>query len=364
MIHSVSGMLVDTHNFVHLLLSFEALSYNQPRFCWNASWKPNATTFASSSIIGQNSSGMFVDTNNTLYVAGRTNNRILVWREGNVNFTRNLSGGLNSPVSLFVKTTGGIYVGNSNVNGRVDMWTWNGTNSTSVMYPSQACYGLFIDINNSLYCSIYSLHQVAKNSLNNYINTPVIVAGTGCSGSTSNTLNNPAGIFVDVSLNLYVADSGNNRIQFFTAGELNAKTIVINGSTENITLSRPTGIVLDADGYLFIVDQNNHRIVGSGPNGFRCLVGCSKKNGSGLDQLKNPFSLSFDSYGNMFVADSGNNRVQKFILVTNSCSKHYNKYNQRMNMNNFLLDETMGYQQTTTSTRHTSIFNLFFIEFC
>ncbi|CAF4432408.1 unnamed protein product, partial [Adineta steineri] len=85
-----------------------------------------------------------------------------------------------------------------------------------------------------------------------------------------------------------------------------------------ITLNGPTGIVLDADNYLFIVDYNNNRIVGSGSNGFRCLVGCSGSSGSASNQLLYPYSLSFDSYGNMFVTDYGNNRIQKFILLNNT----------------------------------------------
>ena len=76
---------------------------------------------------------------------------------------------------------------------------------------------------------------------------------------------------------------------------------------------------MDADGYLFIVDSSNHRIVGSGPGGFRCVVGCSGSSGPGSYQLNGPQTMSFDSDGNIFVADSGNGRLQKFLLAQNSC---------------------------------------------
>ncbi len=72
------------------------------------------------------------------------------------------------------------------------------------------------------------------------------------------------------------------------------------------------------------MDYGKHRIVRSGPNGFRCLVGCSGSAGLTSDRLYYPWSLSFDSYGNMFVTDQINNRIQKFILSTNSCGK-FNK---------------------------------------
>jgi sugar lactone lactonase YvrE len=150
------------------------------------------------------------------------------------------------------------------------------------------------------------------------------VAGTGVSGSASNLLNEPRGIFVDANFNLYVADCLNNRIQRFPSGQLNAVTIAGSGASgTTISLDCPTGLVLDANGYLFITDFNNHRVVGSSANGFRCLVGCSGVSGSSSNQLYNPTSLSFDSYGNLYVADMNNNRIQQFVLATNSCGKFF-----------------------------------------
>ena len=67
---------------------------------------------------------------------------------------------------------------------------------------------------------------------------------------------------------------------------------------------------------------NNHRIIGSGPDGFRCVVGCSGISGSASDQLNYPQNLAFDSFGNLFVVDKNNGRIQQFLLVTNSCSKY------------------------------------------
>lgn len=188
------------------------------------------------------------------------------------------------------------------------------------MYSNGICYDLFVDTYDNLYCSINSLHIVIKKSFNDPPTNSTICAGNGTSGSNSDMLNEPRGIFVDIKFNLYVADCGNNRIQFFQSGNLNGTTIVENSLTETITLNCPTGLVLDADGYLFITDYNNHRIIATGPSGFRCIVGCSSY-GSAMNELNYPRSLSFDSYGNLFVTDTGNQRIQKFLLATNSCCK-------------------------------------------
>ena len=190
--------------------------------------------------------------------------------------------------------------------------------SCPIFRPVPLC---FIDISHTLYCSINVGHKVVKRWLDDNSTTLTIVAGTGSSGNALSALSWPQGIFVNVNFDLYVADYGNHRIQLFHLGEQNGITVA--GSTSahtTISLNYPIGIVLDADRYLFIVDSRNNRIVGSGPTGFRCLVGCDGS-GSSSNSLKIPTSLSFDSYGNMFVIDSGNNRIQKFLLMTNSCSK-------------------------------------------
>jgi DNA-binding beta-propeller fold protein YncE len=234
-----------------------------------------------------------------------------------------ISGGLSYPYGIFVTITGDIYIDNGFSNGRVDKWAIDTNSSVPAMHVGSACYGLFVDINDILYCSMANLHQVVTKPLNSNSNITAIVAGIGCCGSTSNMLCDPYGIFVNINLDLYVADCGNNRIQLFQSGQLSATTVAgIRSSSTTITLNCPTGIVLDGNKYLFIVDQNNHRIVGSGPNGFRCLVGCSGSYGSASNELWLPWTLSFDSHGNMFVTDYENSRIQKFVLSSDSCGKY------------------------------------------
>ena len=191
----------------------------------------------------------------------------------------------------------------------------------SPMSVCSTCSGLFIDINNDLYCSQYSLHQVVKKSLNDRTKSTFIAAETGCAGSASHMLNDPNGIFVTESLDLYVAEYGNNRVQLFRYGEMNGTTVAGSAAAGTITLSGPTGVAFDADGYLFILDGRNSRIVGSGPYGFRCLVGCSGSSGSASDRLSSPQGMSFDVEGNIFVADTGNTRIQKFMLSNNICGE-------------------------------------------
>jgi hypothetical protein len=276
--------------------------------------------------VGTQPLGIFVNTDNTLYVAATFLNQILMWSEGSNTVTWNASNGLNHPYGIFATINGDVYVDNGYANGRVDKWALNTTNSVVVMNVTSRCISLFVDTSNTLYCSNDNEHKVVKTSLDTDSNIATVAAGNGTPGSGPYMLYYPNGIFVDVKFNLYVADYTNNRIQFFRPNQLNATTVAGNGAPGTITLACPAGIVLDVNGYMFIADCCNNRIVGSGPNGFRCLVGCSKTSGSASNQLSDVHSFSFDSYGDLLVADFSNNRIQKFLLTINSCGKYLISY--------------------------------------
>ena len=158
----------------------------------------------------------------------------------------NLSG---NALSIFVTTNGQIYVGDSTSIKQIIQFSNSYSNqTTTIPTVSSTCYGLFVDLNNTLYCSMNYGHQVVKKSLNDNSSTMTTVAGTGSQGSTSNMLNSPLGIFVDTNFDLYVADRNNNRIQLFRLGQINGITVA--GSTSaNITISLnwPTNVILDGN---------------------------------------------------------------------------------------------------------------------
>ncbi|CAF1359940.1 unnamed protein product [Adineta steineri] len=260
--------------------------------------------------------GIFVDSNNTVYATDDQRNRVLVWSTSGANPVRNLSSNLKNPMSLFVTMNGDIYVYNEQSYKEVDKWIWNATIGIKVMSVSDICYGLFIDLNNTLYCSIQNLNTVISQLLDN--NGTSATYGTGWGGS-ANELNKPQGIFVDFNFDLYVADSRNNRIQRFSSRSFNATTVAGDGAAINFSLNTPTDVVLDADGYLFIVDSYNNRIVRSEPNGFRCLVGCSGQ-GTGSDQLDSPQNSTISSVITMISSSQiyATTPIHTTQIITNS----------------------------------------------
>ena len=299
-------------------------AHNQPNVTLCTSWDPNAITFANSSMVGISPWGLFVDTNNSVYVNARFLNSILIWEYGNTNIPRRITTPLSKQKYIIVTTNGDIYTDASNANVTIShayKWTAN-SNSWEIVMSSLpgGCSGLFVDIYDTIYCSLETQHQVVRRLITDDLHTTSIVAGNdnGTSGSTMRMLSSPRGIFVTRALDLYVADCGNNRVQSFRPGQRTATTVMGNG---DVSLNCPTGIILDGNGYLFVTDTGNNRIIGSGLYGYRCVVGCSGTRGQRSHQLNTPYGLSFDSNGNVYVADGNNHRVQKFILASNSCGK-------------------------------------------
>ena len=158
---------------------------------------------------------LFVDRNNTVYVIGLKNEHVREWRVGSTSILRTKFTGLSNPRSLFVTTNGTIYVDNGE-KGTVEKWALDAEESAIVMSVKSSCRGLFVDIVNSLYCSLFDEHQVVRQSLNTSRNiSKTVIAGTGFCGSTLNMVCSPRGIFVTIKLALYVADCGNDRIQLY-----------------------------------------------------------------------------------------------------------------------------------------------------
>ena len=294
---------------------------NRPKFSSCATWQATASTLTTIPFPGA-VGAVYVNINNTIYVPSSWG-KILIWQPGDTGPSTNLTAVSSAPSSVFVSNTGEVFAGTlttSNVSS-LHRWSVNTATSTMFLNTSKLSYSLFIDDLNRLYYSLGEAFKVMRLTINDSLATNTMIAGDGYPGNASTRLFSPAGIFVTTNYSLYVADFGNNRIQLFPSGQTNATTVAGATAPGTITLAGPSAVVLDADGYVFITDRYQNRVVGQGASGFRCIVGCTSVSGSANDQFSGSMSLSFDSYGNMYVSDAGNRRVQKFLLSTNSCCK-------------------------------------------
>lgn len=135
-----------------------------------------------------------------------------------------------------------------------------GLNNTQLNYP----IGLHFDsFSNSLVIANYLSQSVVRYVLG--ASTWTILAGdiNGTPGTSSARFMGPMDMTFDPMNNMYVVDAGNHRIQFFSNGQSNGTTIVgITGVCGNnaTTLCGPWSVRLDSQLNLYVADTFNHRI--------------------------------------------------------------------------------------------------------
>jgi sugar lactone lactonase YvrE len=163
--------------------------------------------------------------------------------------------------------------------------------------------------------------------------------GSAANPPSASTLNAPYGIMVDTSGNLWVADNGNSRVlRFANASSLSSGASASQvlgqpnftsktGATNDHTMSGPISVALDSSNNLYVMDRGNNRVLrfdnasaaGNGAtanslfgqsNFLSTSFGVSATQfGNGVN---NPWAVAVDSNGNLWVADTPNNRLLCF----------------------------------------------------
>lgn len=273
---------------------------------------------------------------------------------------------LNSPYGLAIDSLGNLFIadlGNGLVrrvgtDGRMITVAGGGLLSPStIAAPATKIKlkqprDLALDALGNLFISDFGAHQVYRVTPDGNL---TVIVGSGNQGRIYGTtvpemapLNAPAGLVVDASGVLYIADSGNHRVRKLSGGWLS--TVVDKNGTERDFIA-PTGLALDSGQHVYVADGGDRlavlwangeflslsiggKAVGLGPNGevftivgrqvlrltgasTTVVAGSLTGPGAGDGTNKNewrfqsPSSLVRDSVGNIFVADTGNGRVRK-----------------------------------------------------
>ena len=262
--------------------------YGQPDFTTH--------TAGTSAISFNGPAGIAVDSTGGLYVSDHGNNRVVHFPAGSttadrvygqINFTTHTAGAtatsLYSPWAVSVDNSGGLYIADS-FNNRVLHFPAGSTNTDRV-------YG----------------------QINFTSNT---------AGTSATNLTNPWGIAPDSTGGIYVADRNNNRILHFPAGSTTADRVYgqtdFTSHNEDVSATNfnsPGGVTLDNTGGLYVADSFNNRILHFpagdttadqvyGQPDFTSSVGSAGKN-----NLSIPYQLAGDSQGGLYVADNYNSRV-------------------------------------------------------
>ena len=197
--------------------------------------------------------------------------------------------------------------------------------------------GVAVDASGNLFIADTSNNRVRMVSPAGIIYT---IAGGGTADfgvngvpATSARLNAPTGVVVDASGNLFIADTGDNRICKISPAGSNGYlsgiiTLYAGGGTEDFgggvpatsaRLNAPTGVAVDASGNLFIADTGSNRICEVSRDGS--MINTFAGGGETMDfgggvlatsaQFNAPTGVAVDAFGNLFIADTGNNRICK-----------------------------------------------------
>ena len=251
------------------------------------------------------------------------------WNAGSVDSTAN-NARFNIPTGVTVDSSGNTYVAEwSNhtirkisTGGIVTTLAGSAGSTGSVNGIGNAARfnnprGVAVDASGNVFVADYSNHVIRKITPAGVVST--FAGSVGITGSANGTggsarFNAPANVAVDTSGNVYVADSGNGSLR-----KINAVRVVTTMATG---LGNILGVTVDASGNVYTVDYNSHvvhKVTQAGA--VTTLAGSAgvsgSANGTGAAaRFKNPMAIAADASGNLFVSDAGNNSVRKIVAAT------------------------------------------------
>jgi uncharacterized protein (TIGR03437 family) len=234
--------------------------------------------------------------------------RVVVASNGNIY----IADGLNHRIRMISNGTISTVAGNGTAG-----YTGDGASATSAELNNPT--GIALDSSGNLYIAD-AANQVVRKVSSGTIST---VAGnhssgagyTGDSGAaTSARLNNPVAVAVDSFGNVFIADANNNVIR--EVASANISTVVGSAAT-TLQLNHPDGLAIDSAGVLYIADTANRRIVKFFQGSATVFAGngtadFSGDNGPAVQAgLGDPVGVGVDAAGNVYIADTFNSRVRK-----------------------------------------------------
>jgi trimeric autotransporter adhesin len=312
---------------------------------------------ATSALIGT-PQGLAVDTAGNLYISDSIANVVRMVTPAGIistfagNGTAGYSGNngpatsasLNGPDGLAVDAAGNLYIadtGNNRVRkvsgGIITLFAGSGVDSlsastgTAATLPLSTPAGLMFDSAGNLYVSSVNYVSVMKITSGG---TMSLFAGHGYSGfsdgdngpAASAHFLSPVALAADANGNLYVADDVAQVVRKINSGGqisgLAGSTNMIGfsgdgGSSTTAMFFSPSGLAVDKSGNVLISDSNNNRIRKVDPVGLtiNTFAGSAAALGDGgaatSAQLLSPGATAMDAAGNVYIADTLNNRIRK-----------------------------------------------------
>ena len=197
--------------------------------------------------------------------------------------------------------------------------------------------GVTVDAVGNVYVADSDNHRIRRINLGGTIDT---IAGTGSRGydgdegpATEAELNWPFDVAADASGSVYIADVLNRRIRRIApdgiietfAGTGTAGYSGDGGAATEAQIDQPAGLAVSGAGYVFIADWGDHRVRRVAPDGTIETFAGTGLGGTGGDgglaieaQLARPAGVAVHASGNVYIADSGSQRV-RVVELPDSC---------------------------------------------
>ncbi|CAF1291855.1 unnamed protein product, partial [Rotaria sp. Silwood1] len=241
----------------------------------NAQWQQNGITVAGGNGYGNginqlsNPLGLYVDEDQTIYVADQYNHRIVEWKWGATS-GQVVAGGngqgsgahqLNNPYNVIVDKERDCLIISDTSNRRVVRWPRRNGTSGETIISNIVCVGLTIDENGSLYVVDCEKNEVRRYRRGESQGT--VVAGGNGSGNRLDQLYNPHYVFVDRDHSVYVSEWDNHRVMKWVEGAKQGIAVAGGQGQGNglRQLSYPQGVIVDQLGTVYVADAGNHRIM-------------------------------------------------------------------------------------------------------
>ena len=272
--------------------------------------------------------GLYATRDGTLYVVDRGNHRVMKYTSGGGRNGVQIGDGrgsgprqLDAPNAVAVdEVTNAVYISDYG-NKRIQMWSEGGIGSevetvlepltTNNFFPAEDIQ-LDPRSNDILYILESWSFRVSRWKLRAKYTDSSFKVFWGTSG-----------FHVDAQQTVYFPVPYLNEVFQWA----NGRRVSVTGERDSQwnPLNNPSAVVVDSGGGVFIADSENHRIILwelNAPTGI-CVLGCSATRGNKSDQLAKSKDVTFDSKGNLLVADTENHRVQRFDLFINArCGKY------------------------------------------
>ena len=226
------------------------------------------------------------------------------------------NGQFTTPRGIAVDTAGNVYVADASgdTNGQIQKFDANGNfiarlgqnNGTAQGFLN--AYRITTDSSGNVYATDGAVESIS-NVVKKFDSSGVFQFGFGATVAAGGQFQAAAGIAVDSSGNIYVADQGAGVVRKFSSTGTSIGTIGTSGSSDG-QFTNPVGIAIDSANNLYVADTGNNRIQKFNSAGtFVTKWGTA---GGGNGEFNGPQGVAVDTVGTVYVADTGNNRAQLF----------------------------------------------------